>query len=75
MQTFMRGCVRRCACTVNPFAFLQIASMGLQTTLLIVLAGTCATAGNDIRLHKSLMFFDSPLAVDYQRTRCANDWA
>ena len=58
--------------------FLQIVSMGLQTTLLIVLFGTCATAGNDVRLarlHKCLSIFWLALEIDCQQTRCGNDWA
>ena len=42
--------------TVNPMLFLQILLMGLQAILLIFLTGTCATAGNGVRLKKSKSF-------------------
>ena len=31
--------------------------MGLQTTLLIVLTGICATAGNDVHLQKAFSIY------------------
>ena len=57
------------------FFFLQIASMGFKTTLLIVLTTACATTGNCARVNKYLVYFHLPLAVDRQPRRCANDWA
>ena len=45
--------MQRCTYTVNALLVLQIASMGLQIILLlIVLTGTCATAGNGVPLQK-----------------------
>ena len=44
--------------TVNgSFTLLQIASIGLQTMLLIILTGTCAIAGNGVRFKKSWIIF------------------
>ena len=47
--------------TAKSFAFLQIASMCLQTTLLIVLTSTCAITGNVARSKKCVVYFDSPI--------------
>ena len=67
-KALMSECVQRCTYTMDPLLFVQTASMGLRTTLLVVFAGMFATAGNDVRLYIDLLvYFDSPLA-DVQTT-------
>ena len=38
--------------------------------LLIILTGTCAIAGNGVRLRNLELYFDLPLAVDLQPRIC-----